>query len=1571
MLTTEEARKQLANLADPHGLAGAEARVALLPAKLAQMGTSLLKREDSLLDRTPEKYAAWLVLRQEMDELRDRDRQKLFEALMPPIARHVDASWNLQKAGPYQTGFYRRAFRAPHHPETSRAARFDWLTGLLRTVLPYQYDLDFLTAWAPHLQYGSPVRVGLLLAAVLEGGGTEAEKTFDALMLTVRGEHPVAVMGRHITTALLCCSRPDAWEAIEKLLLAAQRQEGLRQVVLETIDFAHPEAFLRMLRLIERENLVRFAAVARAIAVWFGFQTDSGDAKWMNAALAELRENLESEPTRIERLQASDGQRVYLALWSMAFFDAHSAIETAAKTATRAEFEPRYAAVRLLGQLAIREARGPLKGAMRDQDLRVALAAANAIPYRSRIDTTLDNSLFDAFAELAVRMPKEKDLGWAIWEWNKVFAKQADIARRLTGYRGDRPWAQAAQYLPVMDANGRHEFAHALAAETKKSGAGPDERRIGLDLLGDPSVSVRAQAIAVLQGGKPSSEEALTVEPLLARKATDLRRGVMHLLLSQGRPEARASAERLTAAGDPLMRQAGREMLAALDAKKEETPGWQEGLGLYDPAQRTAPMAPTPKDVSPLHGGAAPRIMQALDALIETKREVPVSVRFAYGPVRTELFGNVRSLPNPNDKWEMPLAEEWRVWWNNRPGNLRDDDGLELPRAVAGTILRAQPQRPSWRDQAFEGLKLEVDLRYPALVSGVLRWLMLESMPTGGPGCLLDVFQTALHRVSTHYVKEEKSEYPWQDWQSGFPCGDLMYLLALCWRHSPAAWTPNDWQRFWPMARWFDQGLPGAGRHRPPLEMTLEAHLNNAASDADLFEQLVGRGRSGYGNHWDHRDLARLTRRKPDPLFVAYPQLHSFVDTCRKRILEIELARGDLATLASGPAMSINSIPEPGTVLQALAALGREPLTRGWGDGASRTAALSHFLRVCLPTDAETPEEFKKQAAALKVPKSRLIDLAVYSPQWASRAELASGIRGLEDAAFWLHAHTKDAQWQVEEQIREVWFAEVSERTPLSREELLDGAVDVTWFAQVHHTLGRGVWDQILDSAKYASSAAGHKRAELFASALLGAVTAAELAKRIRDKRHQDSVRALGLVPLKKAERVRQKELLARYEILQRFLKESRKFGAQRAASEKLAVEIGLANLARTAGYPDPQRLSWAMETEALGDLRRGSMQARSGDTTVTLSIDAQGEAQLGIEKKGKALSEVPASIRKVPEVAALRARKTQLGQQASRMRASLEDSMVRGDVFTSKELAGLREHPLMRPMLDALVFVTADGDLFRGAIADKKQDSSRIAHPSDLLASGTWSEAQQECLGKQIRQPFKQLFRELYVLTEAEREQKNYSSRYEGQQVNPQQALATVGKRGWVNVPEEGLRRTFHREGISAWVHFLEGWLTPTEVDGLTLEHVFFTRRSDGHVIELQQVNSRLFSEVMRDLDLMVSVAHRGGVDPEASASTMEMRATLIRETMSLLKIRNVRLTERHALIDGSRSAYTIHLGSGVVHRQPGGQLCIIPVHSQHRGRIFLPFADDDPKTAEVISKVLLLANDRAIQDPTILEQL
>src|SRR5690606_20212876 len=106
-------------------------------------------------------------------------------------------------------------------------------------------------------------------------------------------------------------------------------------------------------------------------------------------------------------------------------------------------------------------------------------------------------------------------------------------------------------------------------------------------------------------------------------------------------------------------------------------------------------------------------------------------------------------------------------------------------------------------------------------------------------------------------------------------------------------------------------------------------------------------------------------------------------------------------------------------------------------------------------------------------------------------------------------------------------------------------------------------------------------------------------------------------------------------------------------------------------------------------------------------------------------------------------------------------------------------------------------------------------------------------------------------------------------------------------------------------------------------------------------------------------------------SHSSIEMRAVLIKESLRLFKLSNVEISGSHALIKGALADYSIHLGSAVVHQTPGKYLSILPVHSQHRGRLFLPFADDDPKSAEVISKVLLMAKDKDIQDPTILSQI
>jgi hypothetical protein len=260
-----------------------------------------------------------------------------------------------------------------------------------------------------------------------------------------------------------------------------------------------------------------------------------------------------------------------------------------------------------------------------------------------------------------------------------------------------------------------------------------------------------------------------------------------------------------------------------------------------------------------------------------------------------------------------------------------------------------------------------------------------------------------------------------------------------------------------------------------------------------------------------------------------------------------------------------------------------------------------------------------------------------------------------------------------------------------------------------------------------------------------------------------------------------------------------------------------------------------------------------------------------------------------------------------------------------------------------------------------------RIAHPLDLLSSGRWSTYQQALFSGRRKQPFRQVFRELYVPVPGEGPE---SQRYAGQQVQVRRAHALLTGRGWVHDWEEGFSRTFHRQGWTAWCWGEDLQPGAGAEDG-TIGTVHFARAGSGEPVPLDEVPGRLFSEVMRDLDLVVSVAHSSGVDPEASMSTVGSRAALLRETCRLLGLDNVEVADRFALVTGSLGSYRVHLGSGVVHREPGGSVFLVPVGEQHRGRVFLPFADDDPRTAEVVSKVLLLARDAEIRDPAIRAQL
>jgi hypothetical protein len=961
----------------------------------------------------------------------------------------------------------------------------------------------------------------------------------------------------------------------------------------------------------------------------------------------------------------------------------------------------------------------------------------------------------------------------------------------------------------------------------------------------------------------------------------------------------------------------------------------------------------------------------------------------------TQLIGAIRIYHRPTGRGKddergdaLPLASLWQAWVRDRGDSMRDPDGAELLRLSAG-----EGHSDAWKSEAVRTVcGLGQGSAGSHLLHALIDWGVVWNPPLEGFDLLLDALENAIVAFTDEDAIAMRAHggNPAHAMLRGERTPELTTLVAKVhtldrlirkvrwWRAIfPKSIRAEQTERAYGLMRVF-QNRTGGRDNLIQLSDFFSAYDAGIVDEVEFMRLIAG----PEGHRYQTSPLRQVSTRRPSAQMLERPALLEVVDRVRRRVVEIEITRGERETAASILANELRWTGGLEAVTRAVAALGKTHFARSFtwrGSAQSRQETLSQIVVRSIPRDEDTPEAFAEWARKAKVGEARLLELAIYAPQWASQVNHVLGWAGLESAVWWIEAHTKDDRsWQLRE-MKEVWAAEISERTPLAAGDLTEGGVDVAWFHNVYEEIGKERWVVLDKAAKYAASSTGHTRARLFSQALAGVITRDEIIERIDASRHQDSVRALGLLPLAGGDG-RDADLLMRYVRLEDFKREARKFGSARQQSESRAVAIALDNLARTAGFRDPQRLRWAMEQRAVADLANGPILLTRDDVTATLSIDADGNPSLDLSRNGKPLKGPPASLKNDEGFTALKDRLQDLKRQSSRVNVALEEAMCRGDRFQQSELRTLAEHPILAPALARLLFVgdgiagyiDQGGRVLRGYGGDVHiigtNEEVRIAHPHDLLARGDWSAWQRECFAAERVQPFKQIFREVYPITGSERGTER-SRRYAGHQVNPRQALALLGTRGWVARPEEGVSRTFHDEGLTAWLSFQETFNTPAEIEGLTLEDVVFTRKGTAVFVPLENVPPRVFSEAMRDLDLVVSVAHRGGVDPEATASTVEMRASLVAETCQLLGMENVALQKHHAIIRGDLATYSIHLGSGGVAVMPGTAIPVVAVHSQHRGRLFLPFADDDPRTAEVLSKVLLFARDKQIRDPNILD--
>ncbi len=439
-------------------------------------------------------------------------------------------------------------------------------------------------------------------------------------------------------------------------------------------------------------------------------------------------------------------------------------------------------------------------------------------------------------------------------------------------------------------------------------------------------------------------------------------------------------------------------------------------------------------------------------------------------------------------------------------------------------------------------------------------------------------------------------------------------------------------------------------------------------------QQYISRNTYGYymGARRTEECLRRyLGKNKPetDEDFAMLQYADEVCTPLLRRIIDTELKRGDTETPYSPLVGGISRIWGAEDFTAILSALGKDKLLRNYystSQGYGRTENLCTMLSVCVPAKSDTADELRQLMKQRKISEKRLIEAALYSPEWIELVGETIGLPGFRSAAYYFMAH-------MNEDFDDVRKARIARFTPLSIEELQNGAFDIGWFRSAHEEVGEKYFDLIYDAAKYITSGAKHARARKYADAVLRRLDLAATKEEIIAKRNKDLLMAYALIPLSGED-----DLQSRYLYIQQFLKESRGFGAQRAASEKTAGEIALTNLALNAGYADSMRLTLRMETRLVEENRELFEPHAIDDLTVHLTVDEQGVTSLLCEKGGKALKSIPAKYKKNEYILRLNDMRKELVEQQRRARRMLEDAMEASTVFTAGEISALMGNELI-----------------------------------------------------------------------------------------------------------------------------------------------------------------------------------------------------------------------------------------------------------------------------------------------------
>lgn len=503
------------------------------------------------------------------------------------------------------------------------------------------------------------------------------------------------------------------------------------------------------------------------------------------------------------------------------------------------------------------------------------------------------------------------------------------------------------------------------------------------------------------------------------------------------------------------------------------------------------------------------------------------------------------------------------------------------------------------------------------------------------------------------------------------------------------------------------------------------------------------------------------------------------------------------------------------------------------------------------------------------------------------------------------------------------------------------------------------------------------------------------------------------------------------------------------ATAQKL-IEKALTSTAQRLGLPRDEIEEIAVPSYGMEEV--GIRRETIGETIAELAMHSDGKTNLSWfkmengEPVGKAQKSVPAAIKtdfaeelKELKNAAKDIEKTLPVQRVRIDGLFLAQKSWPFDIWQQRYL----DHPLVGTIARRLIWrfkredqqvdaIWLDGKLVaqddQPLVWLDSQTTVELWHPlgNDATVITAWRDWLER---HQVRQPFKQAHREVYILTDAERNTRTYSNRFASHIIRQHQYNALCAARGWKNKLRLMVGDSYPPTTrlLSQWNLRAEFWVEGIgdEFGSDTNESGVFLRLATDQVrfypIEAQQLHAHaggggygswgnqtadepvpidqipplVLSEIMRDVDLFVGVASVGN-DPTWQdggpqgryvdywqnysfgdlSATAQTRKAVLEKLIPRLKIApRCSFDDKFLVVRGEVRTYKIHLGSGNILMEPNDQyLCIVaargaPAKGEDSG-MFLPFEGDE-RLSIILSKALMLADDTKIKDSTIISQI